>query len=158
MKNEMVLRHEFVEFIPDELQEKTIYISIRFATATHLCCCGCKSRVVTPLRPTDWKLIFDGKTVSLVPSIGNWGFDCQSHYWITQNKVEWAPAWSKERIEAGRERDKLVKREYFAGTPAVTRAAEATDVAARIAQKPNGRGRLSEVREFLQKVRKLWSR
>jgi hypothetical protein len=53
MRQEIVLKHEFVEFIPDELKEGTIYVSIRFATATHLCCCGCGSRVVTPLRPTD---------------------------------------------------------------------------------------------------------
>ena len=40
MRQEIVLKHEFVEFIPDELQEGTIYVSIRFATAAHLCCCG----------------------------------------------------------------------------------------------------------------------
>jgi Family of unknown function (DUF6527) len=35
----------------------------------NLCCCGCGEKVVTPLRPTDWKLIFDGKTISLDPSL-----------------------------------------------------------------------------------------
>ena len=59
---------------PDELEQGTIYVSIRFATASHLCCCGCGNKVVTPIRPTDWKLIFDGKTISLDPSIGNWSF------------------------------------------------------------------------------------
>jgi hypothetical protein len=56
MRQDFVLRHEFVEFIPDELKEGTIYVSIRFATAAHLCCCGCGNKVVTPLRPTDWTL------------------------------------------------------------------------------------------------------
>ena len=80
MKPEIVLKHEFVEFIPDELEQGTVYVSIRFATASHLCVCGCGNKVVTPIRPTDWTLTFDGKTISLNPSIGNWSFPCQSHY------------------------------------------------------------------------------
>ena len=65
MKPNATLKHEFVEFIPEDLEQGTLYISIRFKTATHLCCCGCGNKVVTPIRPTDWKIIFDGKTVSL---------------------------------------------------------------------------------------------
>jgi hypothetical protein len=113
MREDIVLKHEFVEFIPDELKQGTIYVSIRFATVAHLCCCGCGSKVVTPLRPTDWKLIFDGKTISLDPSIGNWSFACQSHYWIRHNKVNWAGQWSKEEIGAGRAYDTMAKDEYF---------------------------------------------
>jgi hypothetical protein len=108
------LRHEFVEFIPDELDEGTVYVSIRFATASHLCCCGCGGKVVTPIRPTDWKLIFDGKSISLDPSIGNWSYACQSHYWIIRNEVRWAARWSPEEIEAGRHRDRSIKDRYFA--------------------------------------------
>src|ERR1035437_6722515 len=101
MRLDLVVQHEFIEFIPDQLNELTIYVSIRYATVSHLCCCGCGNRVVTPLTPTDWKLIFDGKTVSLDPSIGNWSFECQSHYWITNNRVRWAARWSPEEIAAG---------------------------------------------------------
>ena len=63
--------HEFVEFMPDELAEGTIYVSIPYATATHRCCCGCGTEIVTPLAPTDWSLMFDGRSVSLYPSIGS---------------------------------------------------------------------------------------
>ncbi len=118
MKPEIVLNHEFVEFIPDELEQGTIYISIRFATASHLCICGCRNKVVTPIRPTDWTLIFDGKTISLHPSIGNWSFRCQSHYWIKNSRVKWAPTWSKEQIERGRARDIHAKADYFASLDA----------------------------------------
>lgn len=116
MNKEIVLRHEFVECIPDDhdILEGTIYISIRFATATHRCCCGCGNKVVTPIRPTDWKLIFDGKTISLDPSIGNWSFACQSHYFIRHNKVKWARQWSDEQIAMGRQHDSLAKGEYYA--------------------------------------------
>jgi hypothetical protein len=99
------LSHEFVEFIPDELQDGILYVSVAYATAAHKCCCGCGHEVVTPLTPTDWKLIFDGQTVSLDPSIGNWSFPCQSHYWIRRNGVQWADRWSREQIQAGRAHD-----------------------------------------------------
>ncbi|MGI0133888.1 MAG: DUF6527 family protein, partial [Candidatus Micrarchaeaceae archaeon] len=115
MNPEIILKHEFVEFIPDELEQGTIYISIRFATASHLCICGCGNKVVTPIRPTDWLFIFDGKTVSLDPSIGNWSFQCQSHYWIRKNHVKWAPKWSREQIERGRRRDRGAKQQYCSG-------------------------------------------
>ncbi len=113
MKLRISLKHEFVEYIPKSLKEKTIYISIPFATAAHKCCCGCGNEVITPISPTDWQLIFDGQSISLNPSIGNWGFACQSHYWIERNTVKWAPQWSKDRIRAGRALDALVKEEYF---------------------------------------------
>jgi hypothetical protein len=96
------LKHEFVEYIPDVLQDGRLYISIRFATAVHKCCCGCGHEVVTPLSPRDWKLIFDGETVSLDPSIGNWSFPCQSHYWIRRNRIVSARRWTKNEIDAAR--------------------------------------------------------
>ena len=113
MKPEVVLAYEFVEFIPDDLKDRTLYISITYCTAAHKCCCGCGSEVVTPLSPTDWKLTFDGETITLHPSIGNWGFKCQSHYWIRDSRVRWARRWSREEIDAGRVRDRYEKDRYF---------------------------------------------
>lgn len=113
MKRGLSLKHEFVEYIPDDLEDRTIYISIAFATVAHKCCCGCGSEVITPLSPTDWQLIFDGKSISLYPSIGNWNFACRSHYWIERNMVKWAPRWSQEKINAGRAHDALAKKRYF---------------------------------------------
>jgi hypothetical protein len=107
------LRHEFVEFIPEQLERDALYISISFTTTAHLCCCGCGSEVVTPLSPTDWQLTFDGESITLHPSIGNWNFACQSHYWIRHNIVEWAPRWSQEQISLGRGRDRLAKKRQF---------------------------------------------
>ena len=54
-------------------------------------------------------LTFDGETVSLHPSIGNWGLACRSHYWIEKNKVRWAAACSQRRIEAGRAADRAAR-------------------------------------------------
>jgi hypothetical protein len=86
-----------------------------YGTAVHRCACGCGEKVVTPFSPTDWKLIFDGETVSLHPSIGNWNFKCRSHYWIRENRVDWAPQWSAEEIAAGRAADQRAKDGYFGG-------------------------------------------
>jgi len=109
----MRLEHRFVEFIPKELEDNVLYISIRFRTAIHKCACGCGIKTVTPLSPTDWKLIFNGKSVSLRPSIGNWSFPCQSHYWISKNDIEWAPKWDKKMIKKGREESKYDKNRYY---------------------------------------------
>lgn len=109
------LKHEFVRAIPDKVEEGKLYISIDYATAVHKCCCGCGREVVTPLSPTDWKVTFDGVSVSLFPSIGNWGFECRSHYWIDGNLIKWADQWSDEQIAAGRARDRNAKANYYTG-------------------------------------------
>lgn len=108
-----VLTHQFVEYIPENPQQGVLYVSIAYTTAVHRCCCGCGEEVVTPLSPTDWQVIFDGETVSLYPSIGNWSFKCQSHYWIKNNRVRWAEQWSQQRIDSGRTHDRLAKSKYY---------------------------------------------
>lgn len=110
----MKLEHKFVDLIPDQIEEGMLYVSIKYATVIHKCVCGCKNDVVTPLSPTDWQLTYDGETVSLYPSIGNWSFECKSHYWITNNKVKYAKKWSQEEIDLGRKDDEMKKKKYFA--------------------------------------------
>jgi len=151
MMQAICLEYEFVEFIPDDLKERTIYVSIRFATATHLCCCGCGEKVITPLRPTDWKIIFDGKTISLDPSIGNWSFACQSHYWISNNKVRFFPKWSRDEIDAGRAYDRWAKERYFG-------KGEAGYGAAGQKQEPKAVKLPQLEKGIWRKLKKLWSR
>ena len=107
------MQHRFVEIIPDTIEDGVLYISLKYCTAIHKCVCGCGNEVVTPISPTDWKLIFDGKTVSLSPSIGNWSFNCQSHYWIKRNKIVYAREWDKEEIQFGRTNDEKRKAKYY---------------------------------------------
>jgi len=101
-----VIRPQFVEFVPDRLEAGVLYISRRYATAAHLCCCGCGSEVVTPLNPAKWRLAESNGRVSLSPSVGNWSQPCQSHYWITGNQVKWAGAMPAEMIAAVKWRDR----------------------------------------------------
>lgn len=107
------LQHRFVELIPEKPESGILYISLEYCTAIHLCVCGCGNEVVTPISPTDWKISFNGETVSLSPSIGNWNFKCQTHYWITNNKIEMARKWSRKEIDSGRNSDSKKKRIYF---------------------------------------------
>lgn len=103
------MRHEFVTSIPDRLDDGVLYISLTYATAVHNCACGCRNEVVTPFSPTDWSMTFDGESVSLSPSIGNWSFPCQSHYWLKDGRVAWAPKWSRHQIDEGRSVDSARK-------------------------------------------------
>ncbi len=116
MKQPIVLDTAFVTSIPDKLDERTLYVSMEYATVAHKCCCGCGLEVVTPLSPTDWKLTYDGVSVSLYPSIGNWSFPCRSHYWIDKSRVRWAGQMTEEQINAGRAQDRRAKAKYFAHT------------------------------------------
>lgn len=97
----MRLEHRFVEEIPAILDGGVLYASIAHRTTIHLCCCGCGNEVVLPLDPAEWKLTFDGESVSMHPSVGNWSFPCRSHYWIRRGHIQWAEQWSDEQIAAG---------------------------------------------------------
>jgi hypothetical protein len=109
----MIITHKFVDFIPEQMEQGVLYISIQYCTAIHKCICGCGNEVVTPLSPTDWELTFDGKTVSLYPSIGNWNFKCKSHYFITKNIIHPARRLQDWEIEDGRTKDTVKKAKYF---------------------------------------------
>lgn len=125
MKPPRTIRHEFVDSVPRQRAEGVLYISIPFSTSVHSCFCGCGLKVVTPIRPTEWHLTFDGDAVTLWPSVGNWDYPCRSHYWIRGDRVLWAGPMTRAEIEAGRARDR-VARDFHYGGP----AAPATSVAA----------------------------
>ncbi len=110
---QQILRFKFVELMPDHIDENVLYISFDYATAIHKCICGCGRQVVTPFSPTDWKLIFDGESVSLSPSIGNWNFPCRSHYFIRNSRIIHCRKWSDKEVELGRETDHKNKDNFF---------------------------------------------
>jgi hypothetical protein len=105
--------HKFVDLIPKVLEERLLYVSIEHAVAVHLCACGCARKVVTPLAPIHWKMIFDGRSVSLKPSIGNHAFPCKSHYWIEKDRVHWSHEMSIKEVQAVRERDERRRRQFY---------------------------------------------
>ena len=111
------LRPEFVERLPKTLDNGVIYISKKYSTAAHCCCCGCGAKIVTPLKPGQWKLTLSNGRVSIRPSIGNWSSTCQSHYWIESNQVNWTRGYSPVEIAANRADDKHALRAAHAKRP-----------------------------------------
>lgn len=124
MKRRNRIQHKFVEFIPEQLDDNILYISIEYGTASHKCLCGCGNEVITPFSPTDWRLIYDANSVSLDPSIGNWSFPCKSHYWISKGFIEWSYSWDEKRIERGRRFDSASKRQFYDGETSIQKEHE----------------------------------
>lgn len=94
-----------VEFIPPQLEEGILYISEKYRTCSHLCACGCGEKVVTPLSRAEWQIQRVGDLVSLNPSIGNWNYACQSHYYINQNRIRWSGKMTSKQIQRVKLRD-----------------------------------------------------
>ena len=120
MTRQSSVEFEFVDYIPEQLEEGVVYIAPDFGAVMHLCCDGCGERVSTPLHPGQWTLTFDGETISLKPSIGNWELPCKSHYFIRHNRVVWAGEWSDERISKAADDDRRAvapRREDAPSTP-----------------------------------------
>ena len=84
---------KFVQYIPEELEQGILYISLEYDAALHKCCCGCGNTVSTPIDPNPphngWTLTNDSGRVSLSPSIGNFQLPCKTHYFIRENQVVW---------------------------------------------------------------------
>jgi hypothetical protein len=106
------LRPAFVKYVPDPVDEGVLYVSLENRTAVHKCCCGCGSEVVTPLDPTQWSFIYDGRA-SLHPSVGSWNLKCRSHYWIQQNTIKWAEPWTDAHIAAARQAQQKLTTNYY---------------------------------------------
>lgn len=117
MKQPRRIRHEFIDLAPKSLEEGVLYVSVEYGSAVHKCFCGCGIKVATPFTPTDWKLTFDGDTVSLWPSVGNWDLPCRSHYVIKRDLVHWAGDMTREEIEGGRDADRRRKAAYYGSRP-----------------------------------------
>lgn len=79
-----------VSRVNDDLEPDKLYISLDCKVVIHLCACGCGEKVVLPIDPEGWRITYDGESVTLHPSIGNFQFPCRSHYWIKHSKVVWA--------------------------------------------------------------------
>lgn len=95
-RQSIVLKPMFVEVIPrlPEMEEGILYVSMRFATLSHLCPCGCGRLVDVTLDPATRSLTYDGRYLTLRPSIGV-KFPCRSHYSIIRNSVKWYRPISK---------------------------------------------------------------
>ena len=97
-----------VSRIPEKLTPGLLYVCFDCNVVAHLCACGCGEKVILPIDPDFWSVTYDGETVSLRPSIGNYQFPCRSHYWIKNNRVIWAD--DSARPEKQKEKSRKKKR------------------------------------------------
>lgn len=94
------MKHCFVDNIPNKanMEENTLYISLKYNVAIHKCACGCGNEVITPFdERKGWILSYNGKVISLSPSIGNWNLPCKSHYWISNGTVHFISGINKKK-------------------------------------------------------------
>lgn len=113
----MTIVPKFIDRVPSTIEEGIIYISTSVNTAVHLCPCGCKTEIVTPIDPSEWRITYDGETISLYPSVGVWGAKCKSHYWIKKNQVEWSRMYSDREIEEVRASERIEQLDYKTDHP-----------------------------------------
>lgn len=141
----------YMDSFPRPLEEGVLYISQRFGMAAHSCACGCGHEVMTPLKPTQWRLTVNpAGGVTLHPSIGNWGFPCRSHYWIRNNKVVWSYQMSDVEIHRNRQLDQAARETYY------RRQRNGTDMDSAEVQRPDGPVSSSPADSGPGFIRRLW--
>ncbi|MGH9633530.1 MAG: DUF6527 family protein [Candidatus Angelobacter sp.] len=109
----MNIKLQRVHKIPPALQPGILYVSEEYEIAMHICPCGCGWKVSTPLGLTDWSFEDGRRGPSLYPSIGNWQKPCQSHYWIRDGEIIWAPKWTPQEILEGHRKEQELSSAYF---------------------------------------------
>lgn len=103
----------YVHSFPKILDKEILYVSKEFEIATHLCPCGCKNKIITPLNPAKWSFTDHKGKPTLFPSIGNWQLPCRSHYWIRKGVIEWSNQWTEKEIQQGRKMEEIKREKYF---------------------------------------------
>ena len=78
---------EFHDLLPEkeDIQQGVIYVSMRGRAIELRCPCGCGGLTELAIRPSHWSVTFDGKRLTLSPSIKASMFPCHSHYHIVDS-------------------------------------------------------------------------
>lgn len=99
---------KFVEYIPAEgadLVPGIVYISMKHKTVVHRCPCGCGGLSEFVLDPIRFRIEYDGRGVTFIPSIGNSNLQCRSHYWIRENQICWCPPMEDRETKQAQRRE-----------------------------------------------------
>ena len=102
---------EFVEEIPEKVDDGYLYLCLQYNAVIHKCACGCGEIISTPLdRNSGWIMQYDGEAVTLSPSIGNGSYACRSHYFIRGNSMVWLGKIGEIQTKPRRENTFSIKR------------------------------------------------
>jgi Family of unknown function (DUF6527) len=102
-----------VTYLPTKLEPGILYVSKKYGVAGHLCPCGCRNKIITPLGKTEWHLKVKNGKPTLYPSLGNWQLSCRSHYFIIDGEIEWSYQWSDDQIKRGQKAEDMRWNTYF---------------------------------------------
>ena len=73
----------------EKLEHGKLYISREFSCATYLCPCGCCNQIHIAFNKYLWNIIDKDGKVTIRPSILSDNLPCKSHYFITENHIDW---------------------------------------------------------------------
>jgi hypothetical protein len=102
-----------VHYVPATLEPGVLYVSEEYKIAMHLCACGCGSKVPVSLGPAGWTVKERNGRPTIRPSIGSGQLPCQSHYFITDGRVDWLRAMSAEQTMAALKSDHGRREAYY---------------------------------------------
>lgn len=100
----------FVHRIPPQIEDGVLYICLDCDVIIHKCACGCGEKVVLPLAPEHWQFYYDGD-VTISPSIGNYQYECKSHYFIRKSQVVWVD--SGEKVKSHKNKKHKKKKSFW---------------------------------------------
>lgn len=95
----MIFKYIVVEKTPKQLNPGVVYHNPDFELAALLCACGCGHRV-TLLVPDSHKVTSNQGLATVTPSIAVCDAPCKSHYFITNGRVDWLPAFSEAQASS----------------------------------------------------------
>ncbi len=102
-----------VHYVPATLEPGVLYVSEEYKIAMHLCACGCGNKVPVSLGPAGWTVKERNGRPTIRPSIGSGQLPCQSHYFITDGRVDWLRAMSAAQTVAALKSDHSRREAYY---------------------------------------------
>nr|WP_246728134.1 DUF6527 family protein [Mesorhizobium japonicum] len=109
------MRLEAVHYIPAALEPGVLYVSDQYKIAMHLCACGCGSRVPVSLGPAGWTVTVRNGKPTVRPSIGSGQLPCNSHYYITDGRVDWLRPMTASQTVAALQFDHRRREDHYRG-------------------------------------------
>ena len=95
----MIFKYLAVEKTPKQLEPGIVYHNPDFELAALLCACGCGHRV-NLMVPDGHRVTSIRGLADITPSIAVCDGHCKSHFFITNGRVEWLPAFSEAQASA----------------------------------------------------------
>jgi|SRR5438445_6567909 len=95
----MIYSYLAVDRIPKDLSDGVVYYNQEFELGAMLCACGCGHRIDL-LVPDSHQITSVGGLATIRPSILVSDAPCNSHYYISDGRVEWLTAFTPAQVSS----------------------------------------------------------